>query len=387
MIFWQIIFWFSLYLLLHTYVFYPWFLQLLSANKKEQINPVPDEDLPALTVLMSVYNEEEIIEEKIASLLGSNYPKDKLNILIGSDASTDRTNDLLKRKAAGEKALKVLIYEERKGKPFVINKLVEESSTGLLVLTDAKVLFHKDTLRNLAGHFKDSDIGAVGGNILNNKVGKDGVSIQEKAFMSREILMKYREGLIWGATVGVYGAVYAIRKELFSPVPAGFSVDDFFISMNVLRQKKKVILDMNALTYEDVPNKISEEYRRKVRIAAGNFSNLRYFWKELFPPWKGASFAYVSHKVLRWLGPFLLAFILLSNILLYNTHQLYNYSLFIQLGAYLLPILDYFLSKIGIHIVFLRFVRHFITMNIALFHGLINKIQGINRDVWQPTKR
>ena len=205
--------------------------------------------------------------------------------------------------------------------------------------------------------------------------------------MSREILIKYREGLVWGATVGVYGAIYAIRKELFTEVPKGFAVDDFFISMNVLRKKKQAILDIHAITYQEVPNLLSEEYRRKVRISTGNYRNMCYFVRELFRPWQGASFAYISHKVIRWMGPFIILLFMLSNIFLYPTHRFYEYTLFGLAGAVCLPIIDYFLSKIGIHIVFLRFVRHFITMNIALIHGFINNLGGIRKDVWQPTNR
>ena len=146
-----------------------------------------------------------------------------------------------------------------------------------LILTDAKVIFALDTIYELVKHFKNNDIGIVGGNILNEKIRKDGISIQEKAFMSREIMMKYQEGLVWANTMGVYGAVYAIRKELMTVIPFTFSVDDFFITMNVIRKKKKVIMELNALTREEVPNEISMEFRRKVRISAGNFQNLCRF--------------------------------------------------------------------------------------------------------------
>lgn len=199
--------------------------------------------------------------------------------------------------------------------------------------------------------------------------------------------MKYREGLIWGSTIGVYGAVYAIRKKLYTDVPAGFSVDDFFITMNVLRQKQQAILDINVISYLDVPNLLSEEYRRKVRIATGNYQNMKYFFRELFTPWKGLSFAYTSHKVIRWLGPFIFALFILSNFFLSTYHPFYTYSLYGFIVVLTFPIIDFFLSKIGIHIVFLRFVRHFASMNIALLQGFINNIIGRKAHVWRPTKR
>jgi len=387
MIIWHIIFWVTLLLIMHSYMLYPWILQVLSSGKKENELLFADEELPPVTIIMSVYNEEKVIADKLDSMLHSVYPPGKITILVGSDASTDRTNAILESYHKKDRRVQPRLFHERQGKPGVINRLSDEAAGDFIIMTDAKVIFHPTTIRMLMRHFRNEHIGIVGGNVLNESVEKDGVSIQEKAFMSREILIKYREGLIWGATAGVYGAIYAIRKELFTKVPKGFAVDDFFISMNVLRKQKQAILDINAITYQEVPNLISEEYRRKVRIATGNYRNMRYFARELLRPWKGASFAYISHKVIRWLGPFIILLFMLSNIMLCSTHQLYEYTLWALIGACCLPIIDYFLSKIGIHIVFLRFVRHFVTMNIALMHGFINNLGGIRKDVWQPTNR
>jgi cellulose synthase/poly-beta-1,6-N-acetylglucosamine synthase-like glycosyltransferase len=387
MIIWQIIFWTTLFLILHSYMLYPWILQVLSARKKENNIQYSDEELPAVTIIMSVFNEEKVIAEKLDSMLEVVYPPEKITLLVGSDASTDRTNEILSDYQQKDARVHIRIFNERRGKPGVINQLVDEVKDDYVIMTDAKVIFHKKTIRTLMRHFKNGNIGIVGGNVLNESVEKDGVSIQEKAFMSREILIKYREGIIWGATVGVYGAIYAIRKELYTRIPKGFAVDDFFISMNVLRKKKQAILDIHAITYQEVPNLLSEEYRRKVRISTGNFRNMRYFARELLRPWKGAAFAYISHKVIRWLGPFIILLFMLSNILLYPAHRLYEYTLLGLAATLCLPIIDYFLSKIGIHIVFLRFVRHFVTMNIALIHGFFNNLGGIRKDVWQPTNR
>lgn len=387
MITWQIIFWTTLLLIMHSYLLYPWILQLLSSKRKENDIFFDDNELPPVTVIMSVFNEEEVLERKLESILGSNYPAYKLQVLVGSDASTDRTNEILKKYENSHPEVTGILFDERQGKPGVINRLVEMCTDEFIIMTDAKVIFHSNTVHHLMRNFKNREIGIVGGNIVNESMGRDGVSIQETAFMSREILMKYREGLAWGATIGVYGAIYALRKELYSKVPAGFAVDDFFISMNVLRKKSRAILDINTVTYHKVPNLLSEEYRRKVRIATGNYRNLRYFGRELLTPWKGASFAYISHKVIRWLGPFFLLLFAASAILLFGINTFYSYALYATAVIMVLPIFDFLLSKIGIHIVFLRFVRHFITMNIALLHGFLNNLGGINKDVWRPTNR
>ncbi|MEX0980596.1 MAG: glycosyltransferase [Bacteroidales bacterium] len=343
--------------------------------------------MPPVTILISAYNEQLVIRDKLLSILNSSYPENRITVLIGSDNSTDGTNKILKEFADSHNFISAILFDRREGKPAVINKLMELVKDEFVIMTDANVIFHEQTISGLMQHFKNPEIGIVGGSIINEDVKRNGVSIQEKAFTSRELKIKMREGLIWGSAIGVEGGIYAIRKELYRPVPKGFSVDDFFISMSVLRLGKKVILDTQVITFEDLPGMLSEEYRRMVRIATGNFRNMRYFFRELLTPWRGASFAYFSHKVIRWLGPFIILLFMLSNTMLYGYNKFYDYTLFTTVILFCLPIIDFFLSKIGIHVVFLRFVRHFITMNIALLHGFINNLGGITRDVWQPTNR
>ncbi|HPX76730.1 MAG TPA: hypothetical protein PLW77_09115, partial [Bacteroidales bacterium] len=132
---------------------------------------------------------------------------------------------------------------------------------------------------------------------------------------------------------------------------------------------------------------LSDEFRRKVRIATGNFQNLKEFKHFLWPPWTGLAFSFLSHKVLRWITPiflilawginFYLAF--LSNFYLV-LFCLYNFVL-------LLPLVDYLLKKINIHNVFLRFITHFLSMNVALLTGMFRAMKGVKSNVWKPTKR
>ncbi len=384
----NIIFWTSIFLLAHSYLLYPFIINILARGKKENIiTYTREDDLPLVSIIMSVHNEEKVIEEKIKSIYETSYPTKKIELLIGSDRSTDRTNDICRSFKEKEDSIRFFPFDKRKGKPSVINQLYKKSNSDILILTDAKVYFTPDTIFELVKHFKNQKIDIVGGNIINQKIQKDGISVQEKAFMSREIQIKYNEGVIWGQTIGVYGAIYAIRKKEFTPIPNGFSVDDFYITMSVLKRKGKAIMEMNALTIEDVPNLISTEFRRKVRISAGNFQNLKAFFSCLIPPWSSLAFAFFSHKVVRWVGPIIILMIIISNFFLLNEGLLYDLSFFTILLLLTLPVIDLFLRKFNIHVVFLRFVTHFLTMNLALLIGLIKQLLGIKTYIWQPTRR
>jgi cellulose synthase/poly-beta-1,6-N-acetylglucosamine synthase-like glycosyltransferase len=385
---WEIIFWISVILILQSYIIYPLLLQLLSINKKNnEIFFSRNENLPFVSVILSVYNEDQVIIEKIRSVFNTNYPKDKFELLVGSDGSTDQTNDILNLYSIEHDSLHFYSFHQRKGKSQVINQLQTNAKGEILICTDAQVMFTPDLIFNLVRHFKNKSIGLAGANIINKKIDAKGISRQEWTFMSREIRLKHLEGKIWGTMIGAYGACYAVRNELFSPVPAGYSVDDFFITMKVLEKKYSCILDLDAVGYENVPDRLSEEFRRRIRISAGNFKNLTYFYKLLWPLFTGLSFSFLSHKVLRWICPFLLILVIISNIFLYQFHIFYKVTLYIQAILIVIPFIDHLLRKIGLHIVILRFITHFYTMNLALLTGFLKFIKGSETEVWQPTRR
>ena len=152
-------------------------------------------------------------------------------------------------------------------------------------------------------------------------------------------------------------------------------------------QNKKAINNLEAIVYEDVSNVLSIEFKRKIRIAIGNFQNLKHFRKLLYNPFSTVGFCFGSHKVLRWFGPFFLIGALASNILLFKHNQLYAYLLYLQVFITFLPFADMFLKNFKIHIVLLRFATHFYTMNLSLLIGFIKSIKGVKSNVWKPTKR
>ena len=385
---WQIIFWICLVLIIHSYLIYPAILYILARNKKDNESVfTPGDNLPFVSVVLSVYNEDKVIREKLRSVFKTTYPAEKFEMLIGSDGSNDKTNAILKLFSIEEPSLRFFSYPERKGKGSVLNRLSREAKGEILIFTDAQVLFTPELIYNLVRHFRNDSIGIVGANIVNKRTDVTGISVQEWSFMSREISLKHKEGLIWGKMMGAYGACYAIRNELFEPVPGGFSVDDFYISMKVLEKKYKCLLDREAVCYENVPNRLADEFRRRIRISAGNFQNLRSFYKLLWPPYTALSFSLLSHKVLRWIGPFLLLLLIISNIFLYRVNLFYRTTLIAQGILMIIPFIDYLLRKLNIHIVFLRFITHFYSMNLALLAGFFKFIKGSETNVWQPTQR
>jgi cellulose synthase/poly-beta-1,6-N-acetylglucosamine synthase-like glycosyltransferase len=262
----------------------------------------------------------------------------------------------------------------------------------ILIITDANVMLAANTIFQLCKHFKDAKIAVVDSNIINpDRKEGNGIAKNEKGYISREVMMKHYEGKAWGAMIGPLGGCYAIRSTYFTEVPKGFLVDDFYIAMKALEKGGKAINELEAICYEDVSSKISEEFRRKTRISSGNFANLSVFWPMLMP-WKGAlAFAFLSHKVLRWFGPFFIIAAFIANIFLafaFGGNLFYQILFFLQtFGLFAVPLLDFLAGLLGLHLAPLRYISYFLAMNAALLKGFFNYLKGVRNNVWQPTQR
>jgi len=385
---WAILFFLSVFLIFHSYMLYPLLVQWLAKRKSpNQLVFETEKDFPEVTVILAAHNEEKVIRQKIESTFRCSYPQEKIKMLIGSDASTDQTNMIVSELQQKYNGLRLKAFEKRTGKAGIINQLATEADTPVLILTDANVIFTEKTIVEMVKHFKNEEIKLVGGNIVNSHNSIEGISIQEEKYISRENRIKYAEGVLWGTMAGAFGGCYAIRKEYFSPVPPRFFMDDFYITMNVLEKGGKAVMELKALCFEDVSNKPSEEFRRKIRISIGNYQNLLRYKKLIFSSKPGLSFSFISHKILRWLGPFFLILAFVSNIFLLQRSGFYQLTFYIQLGLLLIPLLDTFLRSIKVHLTLLRLISHFYFMNMALLIGFFRFLKGVESNIWQPTQR
>ncbi|MBN1252261.1 MAG: glycosyltransferase [Bacteroidales bacterium] len=385
----ELIFWLSVLSIFHSYLFYPLIIYLLSLNKSQnQIVYSEISELPKISIIMAVYNEEKIIKKKIESVINSNYPKQKLEFFIGSDASIDSTDKIIEEYIKKYDFIKYKRFENRSGKIKIINNLSKNIDSEIIIFTDANAIFDKDSIFQIIKHFKNDKIALVGGRLINSKFSKEGISIQENSYMELEFNLKHREGILWGTIMGAFGAFYAIRKSKFNPPPDNFFVDDFYISLKAIQQENNnSILEMKAIAYEDVSGKINAEFKRKVRISIGNFQNLSIFYPKLISKRKGLSFSLLSHKVLRWLSPVFIITSFISAIILAFYFKFYFFIAISIVLSMSLTIIDFFLRKIQIHIIALRFISHFYYMNTALLIGLIKYFIGAKTNVWEPTKR
>ncbi len=387
-----ILFWVAVLAVLHTYVFYPLMLVLLDGFEQarsawryiggsERRRPPAQLGLPSVSVLIAAYNEGTCIGQRIENLLAQDYPSDKLEILVGSDASSDGTDAIVHRYAG--RGVK-LSRGDRVGKAGVLARLIGMAHGEVLVLTDANTEFEKDAIRRLVQPLRDPAVGLVCGRLrLHSPLG---APIVESAYWKLESLLKLYESRR-GCVMGANGGIYAVRKHLFPPLPAGTVVDDFVAALRVLQSGYEVRYEPEAVAHEQTAPGHADEYHRRVRIAAGCFRALSQFRDLLAPRHGFTAFALWSHKVLRWLVPQALLVALLSNALLAGHSRLYAMLLFAQCSAYTLAAL----GLLGTSPRHLRKLTdpaaHFVEMNAALLVGFWRFSRGTQGQTWTRTER
>jgi cellulose synthase/poly-beta-1,6-N-acetylglucosamine synthase-like glycosyltransferase len=311
----QAVFWGALLLLLHAYVGYPLVMRLWA-----QLRPRPvlrRRVEPFVSVLLAAHDEAETIGPRLTNLLDLDYPPDRLEILVGSDGSKDRTAE--RARAVADPRVRVFEYPQRRGKPSVLNDLAAEARGHLLLFADARQRYERHALRALVAPFADARVGGVGGALFvgggAGVLGGGAAGIAAGAGAYRRIDDAIRQDESWvDSTIGLSGAIYAIRAPLYEPLPPDAILDDVLTPMRVTRRGHRVVFERQARAFDRAPASGEEEFARKVRTLAGNLQLLaREPW--LLNPFANRLwFQTLSHKALRPAGPILLLLLLLASI-------------------------------------------------------------------------
>lgn len=312
------LFWISFGLLGFTYIGYPLLLLALSRNSaisSSSSRQLPASSLPRVAVVLSALNEQVHIAARIENLRAQTYPREKLAIYVGSDGSTDRTLSILHELQSQD--LHVFDFAQRRGKASVLNDLMAHVEEPVCIFTDANVLFEPDAIERLVGSLIANGAGAVCGELQLQKSAGDN---QDALFWRIESKMKAVEGRL-GGLLGANGAIYAIRAELYEPLPADTIIDDFVIAMRIASRGSPLVYEPQARAFEDTPDNIEDEFRRRVRIGIGNYQALFRFPEFMFRAAPVRALCYFSHKILRWFGPHLLLLMLISTLLSYDNPE------------------------------------------------------------------
>jgi poly-beta-1,6-N-acetyl-D-glucosamine synthase len=381
------IFWLTILLLIHAYILYPVSLRILIGIKKLLTSTEPD-SLPGVSILISAFNEEKVIKERIENIKSLNYDFNKLELIVGSDFSTDKTNEILTKKSQEYNWIKAQVFDIRQGKALVLNKLSELAANEILVFTDANTKFEKNALLELVSKFSDEKVGGVCGRLeLEEPADNFDKTNRERLYWKYETFLKKLEGDL-GILIAANGGIYAIKKNLFVEFPKDEPItDDLYQTFAILNQGYNFQYALNAVAYEEVSKNIITEFNRKVRFAATNFQTLKFFKELLFHKKFIISYALWSHKVIRWFVPVILILLFFTNLVLFNYSRFYEIIFIIQAGFYLSALIGYVFNKIKINISFFSLIYYYILTNFALLVGLIRFLLRKHAKIWESTPR
>lgn len=386
------VFWVSTALVFYTYLGYAVVLLLLAGvwqvwhdlkfglgrgNRRR----VPSPELPFVSLVFAAHNEEKVIGDKIRNCLAIDYPAGKLEIVVGCDGCEDRTSDILS--AMRSPNLRIFNYRGRSGKPRTLNRLVPEARGGIIVFSDANTMFTPGAVRALVRHFSDESAGCVCGALHLEPPG--GGDESEGAYWRYESFLKFLESRL-NMMVGANGGIFAIRHDLYTPLPDGTVTDDFLISMQIRQKGWLVRYDPEAVAWEETSS-LGQEFRRRVRIGAGNVHALRHTWKLLSPAAGLVSLSYWSHKIFRWLAPFAIIAAFVSSVLLAPGDLIYAFFAGAAVWFLLTGLIGWRLERGRVRIRLLSIPCYFLSLNLALLCGVFQYFFGGQRGVWRPTAR
>ncbi len=362
----KILFWYSLILISYTYIIYPILIYLLSQFYKKSTRG--KYLYPKVSVIISAYNEETNIENKIKTLLNLEYPENNIEFLIGSDGSTDKTDEIIKRYPR----IKYFRQEIREGKPSMLNSLVSKATGDIVVFTDARQRLDSKAIQEIVKYFEDAKVGSVSGELHYEWEDGNKTASGLGLYWKYEKFIRKSESRM-GSMLGATGALYAIRRKLFPQLPANLILDDVYIPLKIVEKGFRAIFDKRAKVYDKIFVDTSVEFLRKTRTLAGNYQ-LFFHLRELFNPFKGKiAWQFFSHKFLRLIVPFLLILLLVSSIRM-------PIFLWLQIIFYMLALLGVVFKKENK----LFDIPHmFCVMNIAAIVGLYQIIFGKIDSKWQ----
>jgi biofilm PGA synthesis N-glycosyltransferase PgaC len=385
-----IAFWICIFVVFYTFFGYGILLYLL-VRVKRLFNPAKKslydfDALPTCTLIVAAYNEADFMLEKISNTLQLNYPAGKLDLIFVTDGSTDRSAELV----AEYSEIKLLHNPERKGKISAVHRAMQQVKTEVVVFTDANTFLNPEALVYLCRHYADLKVGAV--------AGEKRVAIEDStdATAGEGFYWKYESKLkAWDSelhsVVGAAGELFSIRKSLYEPVAPNSVLDDFMISMRIAEQGYLIVYEPEAFALESSSANITEELKRKIRIAAGGIQSVLWL-KSLLNPFKFPvlSFQYISHRVLRWtVTPFLmiLAFALNLVLVLNGAATIYIVLFWLQVFFYVSAYAGKIIEDRKLRLKLLFVPYYFCMMNYAVLAGIIRFAFGEQSVIWEKALR
>jgi cellulose synthase/poly-beta-1,6-N-acetylglucosamine synthase-like glycosyltransferase len=383
----EIVFFVSLGLIGYAYVGYLVFLWVLTRVRAMPTSYELTSGLPKVSLLISVYNEEAVLSDKLTNSLQLDYPHGLLEVIVVSDGSTDGTEDIAKSFA--DRGVIVKSYQGRIGKTACLNHAVADLSSDVVIFSDANSMYPPNTVRALIAPFTDPGIGFVTGgtSYVAGSNGQMGESIG--VYAQLEQMTKLLESRL-GSCVGADGAMFAIRRSLYQPLDHA-DINDLVIPLKIVRAGYRGIYSPQASCVEVVAKEATKEFSRQVRIAARTIRAVMAQRALLNPVAYGLfAFQLISHKLCKLIVPFLLLTVFVTNIALVGSSPLYFLLLTIQSMVYLRTWMAVRRSTVpasgSVAMRLFGLMQSFLIVNAAVGIAWIRYWKGDSFTTWAPAR-
>lgn len=377
----QLIFWASMGTLAYVYAGYPLLVYLYSRFSPETKCRADIE--PHVTVLITAFNEEAAIREKLENTLRMDYPAEKLEILVASDGSTDGTDAIVKEFEG--RGVKLFRQEGRVGKTTTQNNAVEVASGEIVLFSDATTTYDSDVFRLLLPAFADETVGCVAGRLVYVDDKRTTVGKGVQSYWGYETFIKLAESRAC-SLIGASGCLYAVRRSAYKPMYAE-ACSDFLICTSLYRQGLRSVFAPEAVCFEDTNHRSDDELRMRIRVISQTFTDL---WRnrDMLNPLTSGFFAVqlISHKLLRYAVPLLLLLVFVSNIILSGDHPFYVLALTAQVCFYSLALGGWVLERMGRRLSLLGMPLYFVLANLASAVAFYKFLRGETYARWEPIR-
>ena len=383
----EVVFWACCLLAVHTYLLYPVLLLTVSSlvqtwrdarhawsPRDRRLVVATPAELPPVSLIIPAHNEEGRLPDKLANVRALDYPADRLQVVVVSDGSTDGTNAILD--AAGGR-IEAVYLPVRSGKASAVNQAVGRARHRILVFSDAATLFAPDAVTALVRHFADPRVGAVCGALRFEASAESRQT--EGLYWRYESMLRRMESRL-GVTLTASGAIYALRRECFVPLPADTLVEDLLVPVNTRRAGFRVLYEPAAVGTDFAPPTVAGEFTRRVRIATGSFRALGQVLRSPLDPL--TAFAFFSHKLLRWVLPFLFLGMLITSAALWE-QPLYRALFGAQLLFYGWALLGWALRQRVQGIRYALLAYYLMAIHLAFLVGFLHFLTGHRAVEWR----
>jgi poly-beta-1,6-N-acetyl-D-glucosamine synthase len=344
---------------------------------------------PTVAVVIVVHNGEHLIKAKIETCLNQDYAAEKVRIVIASDGSDDRTEQIIGDLQKRHASIDLIRFAVRRGKAACLNDAVATCNEEIIVFTDVRQRLNKEAITKLVENLSDGSVGAVSGQLMFELDGSSEYGKGLDAYWRYEKFLRASEASV-SSSVGVSGALYAMRRSLFKPIAQDTILDDLLIPMNVVRQGRRVAFESSAIAYDRPAASMSQERSRKVRTLGGNFQLIfREPWL-LVPFLNPIAFQFWSHKVMRLLAPMFLCVALGANVYLAISSNVaqtfFVLALGLQIACYAMAITSMLSPRLRRWLP-LRLSGAFLSLNWFVVMGFVQFCLNRRAHLWQNTSQ